>query len=89
MQKVEDLLNTGVYETFNPSKKTTIGELLKDLKLEDKYFGILVDGKKAGKKTYVDKNSEIVILPHIAGGAKSSTLVDETDGIRYAERTIL
>ncbi|MHA1273091.1 MAG: MoaD/ThiS family protein [Promethearchaeota archaeon] len=68
MQKLEDLLNTGVFETFSPEKKMTVADLLKELNLEDKYFGILVDGKKATPDTVIDQNSKIVILPHIAGG---------------------
>lgn len=65
---MEELLNTGVFETFSPDKSMTVGDLLKELNLEDKYFGILVDGKKADPNTKIDENSEVVILPHIAGG---------------------
>lgn len=68
MQKMEELLNTGVYETFTPERKMTVADLLKELNLENKYFGILVDGKKATPETVIDQNSKIVILPHIAGG---------------------
>ena len=46
----------------------TVKDLLKELNLEGKYFGILVDGKKADPDTVIDGNSEITILPHIAGG---------------------
>jgi len=46
----------------------TVGDLLQELNLEDKYFGILVDGKKASPDTVINEQSEIVILPHIAGG---------------------
>jgi sulfur carrier protein ThiS len=45
-----------------------VKDLLKELNLEGKYFGILVDGKKANEDTVLDENSDIVILPHIAGG---------------------
>lgn len=65
---MEELLNTGVYETFSPEKTMTVGDLLKELNLEDKYFGILVDGERADPSTTIDENSEVVILPHIAGG---------------------
>ena len=65
---MEELLNTGVYETFTPERKMTVADLLKELNLENKYFGILVDGKKATPETVIDQNSKIVILPHIAGG---------------------
>ena len=46
----------------------SVGDLLKELNLEGKYFGILVDGKKASENTIINKNSSITILPHIAGG---------------------
>jgi len=46
----------------------TVADLLKELDLEDKYFGILVNGKKADPDTTITPTSRIVILPHIAGG---------------------
>lgn len=46
----------------------TVGSLLKELNLEGKYFGILVNGKKADEDTIITSDSEVVILPHIAGG---------------------
>ena len=45
-----------------------VSDLLKELNLEGKYFGILVDGKKANDHTVIEKDSSITILPHIAGG---------------------
>jgi sulfur carrier protein ThiS len=47
-----------------------VSDLLKELNLEGKYFGILVNGKKADEDTVIDKDSSITILPHIAGGLK-------------------
>jgi sulfur carrier protein ThiS len=46
----------------------TVNDLLKELNLEGKYFGILVNGKKADEDTIIKENDEVVILPHIAGG---------------------
>lgn len=46
----------------------TVKDLLKELNLEGKYFGILVNGKKALEDTVINQNDGIVILPHIAGG---------------------
>jgi len=46
----------------------TVADLLEELNLENKYFGILVDGKKASPETTINEKSEVVILPHIAGG---------------------
>ncbi|HUW90388.1 MAG TPA: MoaD/ThiS family protein [Candidatus Nanopelagicaceae bacterium] len=68
MRQIADLLETGFIETITPERKMLVGDLLKELNLEGKYFGILVDGKKASENTVIDKNSSITILPHIAGG---------------------
>ena len=68
MKQVSELLETGIYETFKVEKTMTVGDLLKELNLEDKYFGILVNGKKATPETRINQTDEIVILPHIAGG---------------------
>jgi sulfur carrier protein ThiS len=61
-------LETGVYETFTVEKSMTVADLLKELNLEGKYFGILVNGKKAEPETKINETDQIVILPHIAGG---------------------
>ncbi|MFO7795288.1 MAG: MoaD/ThiS family protein [Promethearchaeia archaeon] len=61
-------MDSGVYETFVPDKPMTVADLLKELDLEDKYFGILVNGKKADPETSIKPTDEICILPHIAGG---------------------
>ncbi|MFW9865688.1 MAG: MoaD/ThiS family protein [Candidatus Thorarchaeota archaeon] len=68
MKQISELLDTGLYETFSPEKAMTVADLLKELNLEGKYFGILVDGKKADPETKINEKSEVVILPHIAGG---------------------
>ena len=57
-----------MYETFKPEKTMTVNDLLTELNLEDKYFGILVNGKKATPETKISPEDSIVILPHIAGG---------------------
>jgi sulfur carrier protein ThiS len=46
----------------------TVADLLKELNLTDKYFGILVNSKKATPDTKISPTDDIVILPHIAGG---------------------
>jgi sulfur carrier protein ThiS len=46
----------------------TVRDLLKELNLENKYFGILVNGKKADEDTIIRQTDSIVVLPHIAGG---------------------
>ena len=68
IKQISDLLDTGLYETFTPDREMLVSDLLKELDLENKYFGILVDGKKAEPSTRITPDSEIVILPHIAGG---------------------
>ncbi|MFX0080472.1 MAG: MoaD/ThiS family protein [Candidatus Hodarchaeota archaeon] len=68
MKQINELLDTGLYETFSPERSMTIGDLLKELNLEGKFFGILVDGKKADPETKINEKSEVIILPHIAGG---------------------
>ena len=68
IKQISDLLDTGLYETFTPDREMLVSDLLKELDLENKFFGILVDGKKAEPSTRITPNSEIVILPHIAGG---------------------
>jgi molybdopterin converting factor small subunit len=68
MKQINELLDTGLYETFSPERSMTVGDLLKELNLEGKFFGILVDGKKAEPETKINEKSEVIILPHIAGG---------------------
>ncbi|TFG04119.1 MAG: hypothetical protein EU539_11510 [Promethearchaeota archaeon] len=68
MKQVSELLQTGIYETFTPEKTMTVKDLLVELDLEEKYFGILVNGVKADESTKISPEDSIVILPHIAGG---------------------
>ena len=68
MKETAELLETGIFETYHPEKKMMVKDLLRELNLEGKYFGILVDGKKADEDTIIGPESEITILPHIAGG---------------------
>jgi len=58
-----------LYETFKPEKRMVVRDLLKELNLEGKYFGILVNGKKATEETIIRETDEIIVLPHIAGGS--------------------
>ena len=64
MKQISELLETGLYETFSPDKSMTVADLLRELNLEDKFFGILVNGKKATPETKIGKEDEIIILPH-------------------------
>jgi len=69
MKQISELLETGIYETLKIEKKMTVGDLLKELNLENKYFGILVNGKKADENTVIHQTDSVVVLPHIAGGS--------------------
>ncbi|MFX1279790.1 MAG: MoaD/ThiS family protein [Promethearchaeota archaeon] len=68
MKQINELLDTGLYETFSPERTMTVADLLVELNLEGKYFGILVNSKKATPDTKIGPSDEVIILPHIAGG---------------------
>ena len=68
MKQISELLEAGIYDTIVPEKSMTVADLLKELNLEDKYFGILVNSKKATPETKISPTDQVVILPHIAGG---------------------
>jgi len=68
MKQLAELLETGIYESIQVERKMTVADLLEELNLEGKYFGILVNGKKAEPETKISETDQIVILPHIAGG---------------------
>ena len=67
-QQLAELLDTGLYESISVEKEMTVKDLLKELNLEGKYFGILVNDKKAEPESVIKETDQIVILPHIAGG---------------------
>jgi len=68
MQQMNELLDTGMYEAYTPTKAMTVADLLEELNLTDKFFGILVDDVKATPETKIDETSKVVIIPHISGG---------------------
>ena len=68
IKQINELLETGIYETLTIEKTMTVRDLLKELNLENKYFGILVNGKKANEDTIIRSTDSVVVLPHIAGG---------------------
>ncbi|MBY8988408.1 MAG: MoaD/ThiS family protein [Candidatus Lokiarchaeota archaeon] len=68
MKQSIDILETGIIENYIPERKMLVKDLLKELNLEGKYFGILINGKKADEDTEISPKDEITILPHIAGG---------------------
>ena len=68
MKQTADILETGIIETIIPERKMLVKDLLRELNLEGKYFGILINGKKADEDTEISPEDDITILPHIAGG---------------------
>ena len=68
MKQTTDLLSTGIVEKYIPEKKMLVRDLLRELNLEGKYFGILINGKKADEDSEISPEDDITILPHIAGG---------------------
>lgn len=68
MQSLQEISTAGNLKTYRVNASRTVGDLLKELKLQSKYFAILADGKKVGENDVIKEGSEIVILPKIAGG---------------------
>ena len=68
MEHLQKLQSTGSLKSYRVKTSRTVTDLLKDLKLESKFFAILVDGKKVGLNDKIEEGSDIVILPRIAGG---------------------
>ena len=66
--QIEDEIAIGVLKEFKIEKEQKVSDLLKELNLNDKFFAILVNGKKASLNDKVEEGSDIVILPRIAGG---------------------
>lgn len=68
MRQTSEILETSIIETIVPERKMLVKDLLRELNLEGKYFGILINGKKADEDTEITPKDDITILPHIAGG---------------------
>ncbi len=68
MRQTSEILETGIIEIIVPERNMLVKDLLRELNLEGKYFGILINGKKADEDTEITPKDEITILPHIAGG---------------------
>ena len=66
--QIEDEIAIGVLKEFKTQKEQIVSDLLKELNLNDKFFAILVNGKKASLNDKIEEGSDIVILPRIAGG---------------------
>ena len=68
MKQTSEILETGIIEIIVPERTMLVKDLLRELNLEGKYFGILINGKKADEDTEITPKDDITILPHIAGG---------------------
>ena len=67
-QNLEEIQTTGTLKTYLVKSRHTVADILKELQLESKFFAVLVNGKRVDLKSVVEENSEITILPKIAGG---------------------
>ena len=68
MEYLQEISITGSVKSYRVMSERTVADLLKDLKLESKFFAILANGKKVEMNDRIDEGSEITILPKIAGG---------------------
>ncbi|OLS13647.1 MAG: hypothetical protein RBG13Loki_2713 [Promethearchaeota archaeon CR_4] len=70
MQKYIELLQSGELTThiYHITEKKKVKDLLQQLNLQDKYFAILIDGRRGKPEDVLEEGSEIMILPKIAGG---------------------
>ena len=71
-QKIEQIYeNTstvGSLKEYTVKEERTVKDLLHDLNLDDKYFAILVNGKKANLDTIISEGPSIVVLQGVPGG---------------------
>ena len=68
MQSLQEISTTGNLKMYRVKATRKVSDLLKDLKLETKFFAVLADGKKVGLDDTIEEGAEITILPKIAGG---------------------
>jgi sulfur carrier protein ThiS len=64
-QYIEDI---GVLQHIKVEEQKTVAQLLEELKLIDKYFVVLVNGKKAELTDLVSTTDDIIVLPQLVGG---------------------
>ncbi len=57
-----------IYKTIQVEKEKTVGELLIELKIDGKYFAILLNGKRVELDKVIDPKDKIIVLPKIKGG---------------------
>ena len=57
-----------IYKTIQVDKKKTVSALLKELNINDNFFAVLVNGKKASMNQLLSPEDKILVLPKIKGG---------------------
>ena len=65
---ISKITETSSMQTYHVKKSIKVQEVLKQLKLTEKYFAVLIDGHKGSLDEEINADSDIVILPKIAGG---------------------
>ncbi len=68
MENIQEISKIGNLKSYRINTTRTVADLLKELKLETKFFAILANGKKVDINDKIEEGSEITILPKIAGG---------------------
>ena len=59
----------GVLQHVKVEEEKTVAQLLEELKLMNKYFVVLVNGRKAELTDLVSTTDDIIVLPQLVGGA--------------------
>ncbi len=70
MQNTIELLQSGELTThrYRVTEEKKVKDLLRQLNLQDKYFAIIIDGRRGEPEDILKEGSDIFILPKIAGG---------------------
>ncbi len=68
MQELEKLTETSSITTYKVNTKQTVASILEALGLQQKYFAVLVNGRKVNLQDVLEEGQEIIVLPKIAGG---------------------
>lgn len=68
MQNLEKINEFSSITTYIARNNQKVYEVLKQLKIEDRYFAILVNGHRVHINDSILPEDEIIVLPKIAGG---------------------
>jgi len=67
MQESEIIPNN-MLSAYSVPQSMTVKDILRQLQLEEKIFVVLMNGKRVKLDDQIERGSEIIILPKIAGG---------------------